>query len=134
MIMPPRRQRLASLSAIRASSRGIARATRADSRGISRAFFQKSEVARGREAYMASRSSKRAGTVRPTSANFPRSRRALADRRTSKVVPHLSLQASKRTANGEMVTVNVVARAWPAIVGVALLALIAAYVLLRWFR
>jgi hypothetical protein len=52
--------------------------------------------------------------------------------------PQLSLSARKRSPSGAELAVDVAARGWPAIAiaiaiaGVALLALIGAYVLLRW--
>jgi hypothetical protein len=48
--------------------------------------------------------------------------------------PHLSLSARKRSPSGAELAVDVAARGWPAIAGVALLGLIGAYVLLRWLR
>ena len=46
--------------------------------------------------------------------------------------PHLSLRARRRNPDGSELAVDVAARGWSAIVGVALLALVTGYVLLRW--
>lgn len=53
-------------------------------------------------------------------------------RDTDQVSPHLSLRARRRNPDGAEFAVDVAARGWPAIAGVALLALVTAYVLLRW--
>jgi hypothetical protein len=47
---------------------------------------------------------------------------------------HLSLSARKRNPDGAELAVDVAARGWPAIAGVALLALVGAYMLLGWLR
>lgn len=48
--------------------------------------------------------------------------------------PHLSLSARKRSPDGAELAVDVAARGWPAIAGVAFLALVGAYMLLGWLR
>jgi hypothetical protein len=49
-----------------------------------------------------------------------------------KVSPHLLLRARRRNADGAELAVDVAARGWPAIAGVAFLALVVGYVLLQW--
>lgn len=55
-------------------------------------------------------------------------------RDTDQVSPRLSLRARRRNPDGAEFAVDIAARGWPAVAGVAVLALVAAYLLLSWLH